>query len=216
MHSRTDDARKEAKEMKPNTKKNAILAALFALTLLAGCGTGAAGAPGGGRAGTAGRGDASPAGNFAGKVEGTDAFVAVVVDEEDRALAYACDGREGGTATVAEWFRGEVADDGSLDLTSEGGAGLSADIAEEGASGTVTLDGEDHAFTAGPAEEPAGLYRKAEEADGEELLGGWIELASGEQRGAVRNRSAGFIQSDVDLARPSRPVNGFISSGIDF
>jgi hypothetical protein len=55
----------------------------------------------------------------------------------------------------------------------------------------VTLaDGEEHAFSADPAEAPAGLYRAEETIDGEELLGGWIELSNHEERGAVKCRSS--------------------------
>lgn len=205
-----------------NGRRYSILEALLALALgllimaLTGCGAGSsAGAPQ--REQESGiRAASSHAGNFAGKVEGTEAFVAVVVDKEDRALAYVCDGREGETADVAEWFRGAVAGDGSLDLTGEGGAGLSAEVADGGVSGTVTLGGEEHAFSAEPAEEPAGLYRKVKEVGGEEYVGGWIELPSGEERGAVRNTSSGFIDPLDDLARPSRPVSGFMESDIEF
>ncbi len=121
--------------MKRNTT-NVILAALLALALalLAGCG-GAASVPGEEQKAEAAQGaDSSPyTGNFAGEVPGTNAFVAVVVDNDNHALAYVCDGRggEGGEPfewSVTEWFTGAVAQDGSLDLTSAGGASLSAEV----------------------------------------------------------------------------------------
>jgi hypothetical protein len=62
--------------------------------------------------------EASPyTGNFVGKVPGTDAFVAVVVDRESHVLAYACDGRDG-AVELAEWFTGAVADDGREECAS--------------------------------------------------------------------------------------------------
>jgi hypothetical protein len=205
--------------MKPNTNNKAILAALLALlTLAVGCGAGAASAPEGDRAeaGTAEPDGASLAGNFAGKVEGTNAFIAVVVDRENHALAYVCDGKGEESAEVAEWFEGAVADGGSLDLRSEGGAHLVAEVTESGTKGTVTFSGQEHSFSASPAEEPAGLYRAEETVDGTEYVGGWILLESGEQRGTVKNRSSGFMGGGIELARPSRPVDGFIGQGVEF
>jgi hypothetical protein len=139
-------------------------------------------------------------------VEGTDAFIAVVVDKQNHALAYVCDGEEGASAEVARWFRGAVADDGSLDLRSDGGEHLVAEVSESGTEGTLAFPG---------GEEPAGLYRAEETVDGTEYVGGWILLEGGEQRGAVKNRSSGFVSGNVDLASPSQPVDGFMGSGVD-
>jgi hypothetical protein len=47
------------------------------------------------------------------------------------------------------------------------------------------------------------------------LVGGWIALQSGDERGAIKNPSTGFIDPLDDLARPSRPLNRFVESGID-
>ncbi|AHY45993.1 Hypothetical Protein RradSPS_0710 [Rubrobacter radiotolerans] len=201
--------------MKPNTSKNAILAALLAVLALAlaGCWAGAASTPETDRAEADGRDGTT---SFAGRVEGTDAFVAVVVNRENRALAYVCDGQEGRTANVAEWFTGTVAEDGSLELRSENGAKLSAQVSGDGTEGTVQLPGgEEYAFSADPAEEPAGLYRAEETVDGEEYVGGWIQLPSGEERGAVKNTSSGFVGGNIELARPSKPINGFIGNDIE-
>jgi hypothetical protein len=45
-------------------------------------------------------------------------------------------------------------------------------------------------------------------------VGGRIELANGEVRGAVRNRSSDFIGSGVDLAHPNRSVDGYMGNDI--
>jgi len=90
--------RKEAYMTKPNAK-NAALAALTAVALalvLAGCGAGTSGEDPADEAAWAGapkQGSSPHTGDYAGKVEGTEVFVAVVVDKEDRALAYLYDGR---------------------------------------------------------------------------------------------------------------------------
>jgi hypothetical protein len=109
-----------------------------------------------------------------------------------------------------------VADDGSLKFTSEGGAHLVAEVMQDATGSTITRDGEERAFAADHAEEPAGLYRKVETVGGEELVGGWILLESGEERGAVKSRSSGFVNSGIEVARPSRPADGFMGSDIDF
>ena len=190
--------------MRPNTKQATILEALLVLGLLmialAGCGaSSSASAPQQGEQSTEEAGS-SRAGNFVGTVEGTDAFV--VVDGEDRALAYVCDGREDGDVSVAEWFTGAVADDGPLDLTGKGGSHLVAGISEDGTEGTITLGGEEHAFSLEPVEEPAGPYRTEKTVDGEEYVGGGIVLPSEESRGAISSRSAGFVSSNIDFAGP--------------
>jgi len=52
-----------------------------------------------------------------------------------------CDGTEAEKATVAEWFTGAVADDGSLDLRSEGGAHIAADVKSGGGSPEEIVEG---------------------------------------------------------------------------
>jgi hypothetical protein len=52
-----------------------------------------------------------PTGNYAGKVSGSDAFIALVASD-GKALAYVCDGK-----TLAEWFSGTVGTDGTLVAT---------------------------------------------------------------------------------------------------
>lgn len=214
--------------MKPKTKLK-ILAPLFAfaLALLAGCGAGSASAPQEEEEQRQPTEEASPShiGNFVGEVPGTDAFIAVVVDRQNRVLAYVCDGRGGSGGgepfewSITEWFRGSASEEGDLDLTGEGGARLLANVEpQEGRiRGTLTLpDRGEFPFEAEPAEAPAGLYRKVEEVNNEELVGGWILLENGEERGAVKNRSTGFVSNEIDLARPSQPVKGFMESGIEF
>lgn len=123
----------------------------------------------------------SLAGNFAGAVPGTDAFLAVVVDKSDHALAYVCDSKQ-----TADWFRGAVAPDGALDLTAPDGAHLTGKVAPGSVAGTLTLAGKSLPFTASPTEGDAGLYRATETINGTAYVGGWIVLPDGEQRGSVR------------------------------
>jgi hypothetical protein len=153
------------------------------------------------------------AASFASAVEGSDAFVGVVVDQtEDRVLAYLCDGKSTGT-----WFSGAPGEDGTLALTATDGARLTGRIAGGALSGTVTLAGDPspHPFNAKSVSAPAGLYRARGEVRGQPAVGGWIVLADGSQRGGVRT-SSGFTSNETDLAKPSKPVTSFISTDVDF
>ncbi|MCI0397949.1 MAG: hypothetical protein L0332_16670 [Chloroflexi bacterium] len=123
---------------------------------------------------------ATPAGSFVGTVADTDAYIAIVPQENNNIIAYVCDGQ-----TISVWFRGER-NENSLDLTATNGARLQASLETETATGNVTLvDGQVHSFTATLASGEAGLYRAEEAIDGNNFVGGWILLNDGSQRGAV-------------------------------
>jgi len=107
------------------------------------------------------------AGSFVGEVPGiaedvpdNTAFVAVVAtgaEEEEggerEVRAYLCSGE-----AINEWFTGS-AEGNELDLTSEGGSRLEANLAPETATGTITLDdGTSSTFTADLATGIAGFY----------------------------------------------------------
>lgn len=157
--------------------------------------------------------DEEKAASFASAVEGSDALIGVVVDQDDdKVLAYVCDGKSLGT-----WFTGAPEDDGSLALTAADGARLSGRIAGGQLAGTVTLPGDaaPHPFTASSVSAPAGLYRTKGEVRGQPAVGGWIVLADGSQRGGIRT-STGFTSSDTDLAKPTKPVTSFTSNETDF
>jgi hypothetical protein len=136
-----------------------LLAVALAL-LVAGCGGGGGG---GGQ-----QEDEAPekpvAGSFVGEIpniaEGdvdNDAFVAVVATSAQEGVrevrAYLCSG-----GAINEWFMGS-AEGNKLDLTSEGGAQLEANLTPETATGTITLDdGTSSTFKADLAKGIAGLY----------------------------------------------------------
>ena len=116
----------------------------------------------------------------AGKVSGSDAFVAVAkygtgVD------AYVCDGK-----TLGETFEGK-SHGGRIDLRSDGGARLQATVAHDTVTGTFTpANGTALAFTASLAKKPAGLYRAKVVANGQTTTAAWVLLPDGEQRGTQR------------------------------
>ena len=141
---------------------------LLALGLLsAGCGGAeqGGGQGGGGQDGAQEEKSTPPiAGSFVGEIpniaEGdvdNDAFVAVVATSAQEGVrevrAYLCSG-----GAINEWFMGS-AEGNKLDLTSEGGAQLEANLTPETATGTITLDdGTSSTFTADLAKGIAGLY----------------------------------------------------------
>lgn len=128
----------------------------------------------------------APTGTFVGTVEGTDAFIALVPQENNTVIAYVCDGQ-----TISTWFRGDRTENG-IDLAAANGAQLIANLEAETATGRFILpDGQEHTFTAQLATDPAGLYRAEEAIDGTEYVGGWIILADGDQRGAINGISDG-------------------------
>lgn len=184
-----------------NTHVRKVLVGL-AITVLAGCGS-----YGGGN-------DArEAAASFATAVEGSDAFVGAVVDQEDdRVMAYVCDGK-----SVASWFTGRAADDGTISLTSADGTRLSGRVAGDRLTGSLVLPngGTTLNFSAPEVTSPAGLYRSKSQLRGEPAVGGWVVLEDGRQRGAVRT-STGFTSTDTDLARPPKPVTGFTTTDVDF
>jgi hypothetical protein len=131
------------------------------------------------------------AGSFVGTLEGTDAFIALVVLDSREALAYVCDGKG-----VSQWFRG-MADASTLNVSSDTGQ-LEAALSHKKASGEVTLaDGKTATFSAEPARGASGLYRATGSGSGESLVGGWIVLNDGEQRGSVEVRKSGDSQTLV-------------------
>jgi hypothetical protein len=136
-------------------------------------------------------------GSFAGRVDGTNVLVGLVVGEADReTLAYVSDGK-----SVATWFEGHAEVD-AVELTSYG-AQFTARLSTAAATGTVTLaDGRVLQFTASPTSGEAGLYRGTRTAGGLEYIGGWIVLPDGEQRGTVVAGGATYPPGHFDPANP--------------
>ncbi len=132
---------------------------------------------------------AQPVDTFVGKVDGTDAYVAVT--EKDGAVTvYVCD-----SESVGVWFRSTL-EGSEVSATHASGAVLDATKKGDGFSGTVTIDGEAHAFTTEVASYPAGLWRGYGDVDLADLdpdsvaRYGWIVLGDGSQRGAKVQQTA--------------------------
>ena len=116
----------------------------------------------------------------AGQVKDTGAFVAIVHKPGNRFRAYVSDGTPK-RATLSAWFRGHLADDGSLSGTDHG-VTLSARIADDQARGTVTLpDGRVLPFAM--RERRGALVERNFIHEGVRYRSGWIVLEDNSVRG---------------------------------
>ena len=131
---------------------------------------------------------------FAGTAEGGGTYVAIVVDAEDDALAYATDG-----AQSVDWLLGSLDGDDTARLENDGGAVLEVVFTEDDATGTFTRpESPPLSFTVVTTAPPAGLYRASESFTDGDYVAGWIVLPDGSQRGAVRRYETPLPPGAVD------------------
>ena len=122
---------------------------------------------------------------FVGKVNGTDAFIALLI-RENEGIVYACNGDE----KIYEWFRGSINESNKISLDNDDGAQVSAEFINNSFVGELTLrSGNLHSFTATPNKlDSAGIYHLSGDiAKQNEIEGGWIVNSDGEERGAFQN-----------------------------
>jgi hypothetical protein len=138
-------------------------------------------------------------GAWVGKVQGTDAFVALASNGHE-VLAYVCDGKD-----ISQWFHGVAGEryvnlgDGSVRFK-QSGAKLDARLQTNVTTGTFTgVDGKRLDFTATRARGDAGLYRLEQTADGRKWVAGWVVLNDGKLRGA-RVSSTGAFEPETRLS----------------
>ena len=122
---------------------------------------------------------AAPTGNYAGEVEGTDAYIGVVSNGSEL-IGYVCDGKK-----VSAWVEGPVSE-GTTDLTNRDGekVGEVTFTADE-ATGEVSVPGASGTFTAELGTGEGGLYREAKGEPGspDATETGWVVLNDGQIRG---------------------------------
>lgn len=115
---------------------------------------------------------------YVGKVEGTDAYVAVLADGADEVVVYLCDGEQ-----VVRYLGGAI-EGGALWAGDGRGTTAEAATAEMTVRGSITLaDGSTHGFAADRATGDAGFWWKDDPIPGGASAGGWIRLADGTWRG---------------------------------
>jgi hypothetical protein len=134
----------------------------------------------------------SLADQWAGTIEGTNAYISVFTLDDAQAGAYLADG-----ADIATLVLGTVEGD-EISLILAEGATVAANVAGDEVTGTVTLDGADYPFTAEQATGKAGWYRGRTSADGEVVAAGFIVLGDGSFRGAVRQGDQVIATPDFD------------------
>jgi hypothetical protein len=120
---------------------------------------------------------------FVGTVDETDAFIALLVAEEE-AIVYVCNGEE----EISEWFRGDISDPYNISLANDAGAQVTAKFEGNVLSGQVSLLSMDsHSFEATPSNaEGAGVFRvMGDEAAQDGLEAGWIQNSAGDERGSI-------------------------------
>jgi hypothetical protein len=118
---------------------------------------------------------------FAGKTSAPDMFVAVVT-HPGGVTAYFCDGKRD------FWFRG-LAVDSAMEMTEPSGASVVLEVTDEAVVGRLTVGDTVTPFEI-PRASADSLYRAETYMGGQRILGGWIVLPGGEQRGVIRNAGA--------------------------
>lgn len=137
---------------------------------------------------------------FVGKVEGTDAYIAVSV-LPDRVLAYLCDGKQ-----LKQWFDGS-APGNRIEARDDSAQGsLTATLAGEVVTGSVSVRGSSHRFFAERARRPAGLYVNTQYPT-PETRGAWIVLPDGTQRGAA-TKAGVPVESTVSPSSGEADIGG--------
>jgi hypothetical protein len=181
----------------------ALLVVLAVALIGAGCGDGDDSDPSADDAAAAETTEAGPtlADQWAGTVEGTDSYISVFTLSDGQTGAYVADGDQ-----IAVLALGTLTD-GELALSSEDGAEVTGTAAGDSAEGTVTLEGEDYAFSAEAATGDAGWYRARTEVDGQPVAAGYIVLADGSQRGAVRLGDEVIGAPELDTSDPTIEVD---------
>src|SRR5438067_3163198 len=165
------------------------------------------------------------AGEFAGRVAGTDALIAVVSDGSS-VRVYACDGTPTRQLTIGEWFKGTM-QGSTIDLESLSGvAHVTAQVTSSGVTGTLQLArGSALSFSATPVTAPAGFWLYKAIQNGELQWAGWIVLPNGDARGSMPtpartslgvalNTTAGTAQlPGVGTVTPARLTSGLAPRG---
>ena len=124
---------------------------------------------------------------FVGTVDGTDAFIALLIADEE-AIVYVCNGEE----EISEWFRGDIAVPENINLINGNGAQITGKFIGKTFTGTVILsDSSTHSFSATPnTGNETGIFQVyGDLAVQEGLVAGWILNTAEEERGSFRLNS---------------------------
>jgi hypothetical protein len=138
---------------------------------------------------------------WAGTVEGTDAYISVFTLTDGQTGAYLADGDQ-----IAVLALGSL-EGGELSLQAEDGTTVTGTANDE-VIGTVELEGTEYDFGAETATGEAGWYRARTEVEGETITAGYILLPDGTQRGAARRGDEVLAAPELDPDDPLIEVPG--------
>lgn len=139
------------------------------------------------------------ANTYLGSVEGTDAYIAVIM-ADDKAVAFLCDG-----SSMWEWPTGSFKDN-RVELTNPSGTTVGARLDGSTLTGTVKINGTDHNFSAVPAQSNEGVYRTVVNENGQVSTVGWIIRDAG-GRGLERSSTGAIsnaVRSDTEDTQDDR------------
>jgi hypothetical protein len=139
---------------------------------------------------------------WAGRVEGTNAYISVFTLDDGQAGAYLADGQR-----IATLVLGRI-ENGMLDLEPARGTTVTGTAQGDMVQGTATIDGSQYAFSAERATGTAGWYRGRATIAGQAVAAGYIILADGSQRGAVRRGEQVLATPTFDPGNPEIQVEG--------
>jgi type II secretory pathway pseudopilin PulG len=129
---------------------------------------------------------------WAGEVEGTDAYISVFTLSNRRAGAYLADG-----ADIATLVLGKRTGS-TIDLRPTEGTEVTATVDGATVTGTVTIDGSEYDFTAERSTGDGGWYRGRKTSGGETVAAAFIVLEDGSYRGAIREGDEVIATPDFD------------------
>src|SRR5512144_2131285 len=128
------------------------------------------------------QGSPTPVTHYVGAVDGSQAFIGVVISGSD-VTAYVCDGTPEAISSMYDWFEGSL-ENGKFDITSRHLMHLTGAVGPDGVEGSVrTRDGAAFDYKAPPATGSAGVFRSVIWANGTKYVAGWIRLSDGQERG---------------------------------
>jgi hypothetical protein len=138
---------------------------------------------------------------WAGKVHGTDSYISVFTLTDGQTGAYLADGKQ-----IAVLALGSL-EGGRLSLRAKDGTTVTG-TANGSVSGSVLLEDEQYRFSGERTSGEAGWYRARKQVGGKPVAAGYILLADGSQRGAVRRGDEVLAVPKFDPQSPTIEVAG--------
>jgi hypothetical protein len=138
---------------------------------------------------------------FVGPVFNTDAYVAVLVSNEE-ALIYVCNGEDG----ISEWFKAPITDMHNFNVTNDAGASVEADFSGESFNGKVTLANKNsHNFSAFSNDTESIIVQRAfgDLVITDKVDLGWVFFSKKDSEGEARpDKRGAYIKDGVFQTTP--------------